>query len=62
MNLPRHSFCFLKKNKNIEVVDPSKYLKKNNQSLKNAVKNDLFDIAPDINFIDEILKVCKDDK
>lgn len=57
--LPKHSFTFLKKvneyeEKKIVAVDASSYLKKNTDSLRNAVDNDLFGIAPSIDLIYEI--------
>lgn len=57
--LPKHSFTFLKKvneyeEKKIVAVDASFYLKKNTDSLRNAVDNDLFGIAPSIDLIYEI--------
>lgn len=51
MNLPVHSFMFLRKNEKIEVVHPEDKIKKNDLSLRNAVKNDVFDISPNINKI-----------
>lgn len=59
MNLPKHSFTFLRKNPNvndcvIESVNASSFLKRNTDSLKNAVENDLFCIAPSV---DEILNI-----
>lgn len=49
MSLPIHSFVFLKKENNkIIPVDPKNYIKKNDISLKNLVRNDVFDIAPDL--------------
>lgn len=64
MDLPKHSFHFLKKkaDKTIEIIDPTKYIKKNDRTLKNAVKNDIFDMAPDTSFIYDIAGVCKDEK
>ena len=46
MNLPRHSFSFLRKRDKIEVVYPSEYIKKNDISLRNAMENDVFDLVP----------------
>ena len=46
MNLPRHSFSFLRKREKIEVVYPSEYIKKNDISLRNAMENDVFDVIP----------------
>lgn len=55
MNLPVHSFVFLRKKYDvIEVIDPKDFVKKNDISLRNAVKNDIFDIAPDVNSIFEL--------
>lgn len=54
MDLPKHAFTFFKKQKCIDIVYPSDYLKKNNSSLSMAVKNDLFNIAPDLEKIYEI--------
>lgn len=55
LDLPIHSFIFLRKKDDIiEVIDPKDFIKKNDVSLRNAVKNDIFDIAPDINSIFEL--------
>ena len=54
MNFPIHSFTFLRKCEKINIVDPSKHIKKNDVSLRNAVKNDIFEIAPDISKILEL--------
>ena len=53
MPLPMHTFSFLKKDKNnidvpITCVYADQYLKKNTDSLKNAVDNDLFCTAPEL--------------
>ncbi len=58
MNLPVHSFLFLRKNKDIEVVHPETKIKKNDVSLRNAVKNDVFDISPDINELLALEEIC----
>ncbi len=55
MNLPVHSYTFLKKEDNIEVIYPSKTLKRNDGSLVNAVKNDLFNTIPNTDYLYEIL-------
>ena len=57
--LPKHSFYFLKKEiyedgQMISVVNASDYLKKNTDSLRNAVENDLFSISPSIEALYEI--------
>ncbi len=59
MQLPKHSFIFLKKDiKNIRepirCVYASDYLKRNTDSLKCAVENDLFSAAPDLERLYEI--------
>lgn len=58
MNIPFHSFAFLRRDEydenSVSCVFASDYLKKNTQSLKNAVENDLFLVAPDTDRIYEI--------
>lgn len=56
MNLPKHSFTFFRKDSDgkIDVVYASDYLKKNTDSLKNAVDNDLFSTVPRLELINEI--------
>lgn len=56
MTLPKHSFTFLRKNAEdsecpISCIDASSLLKRNTDSLKNAVENDLFSSAPAIDLI-----------
>lgn len=56
MNLPKHSFIFLRKDSNntecpITCVDAASILKRNTDSLKNAVENDLFSSAPAVDNI-----------
>lgn len=46
MCLPVHSFTFLRKAPFIEAIDPSRLIKKNDVSLRRAVENDIFNIAP----------------
>lgn len=53
LNLPKHSFTFLKKykvddNYVIDCVYPADYLKRNTDSLKLAAENDLFLSSPDL--------------
>lgn len=53
MQLPMHSFTFLKKVQNdfetpIQCVSASQYLKRNTDSLRCAVENDLFNISPNL--------------
>ncbi len=58
MNLPIHSFLFLRKDENIKVIHPETKIKKNDVSLRNAVKNDVFDISPDINELLALEELC----
>ena len=55
LNLPFHTFAFLRRDEsddnNVSCIYASDYLKKNNQSLKNAVENDLFSTSPDTDSI-----------
>lgn len=56
MNLPKHSFTFLRKNINndecpISCIDASSLLKRSTDSLRNAVENDLFSTAPSVELI-----------
>lgn len=62
--LPKHSFTFMKKaeengQKRIVAVDASHYLKKNSDSLRNAVDNDLFGMSPSLDKIYELEDVLK---
>lgn len=57
--LPKHSFMFLKKDiddseQPIKVISASQYLKRNTDSIRNAVDNDLFSVSPNVNLIYEI--------
>lgn len=59
MPLPKHTYTILRKDphnieKPIDCVEPAKYLKRNTDSLRNAVENDLFSSAPDLENIFEI--------
>ena len=55
MDIPKHSFAFLRRDgmdeNHISCVFASEYLKKNTDSLKNAVENDVFSASPDISGI-----------
>lgn len=56
MQLPKHTFSFLKKDVNdvdnpVKCINASEYLKRGTDSLKNAVENDLFCTAPDLDKI-----------
>ena len=56
--LPKHTFNFMKKGSSneqpIQSVNASNYLKRNTDSLKTAVENDLFATAPEVELIYEI--------
>ena len=64
MNLPFHSFAFLRRDENddnkVTCIYASDYLKKNNQSLKNAVENDVFSTSPDTDSIYNLNKVFQE--
>lgn len=55
MNLPKHTFAFLKRSMDpdntITCIYASAYLKKNTDSLRNAVENDLFAMLPNLDKI-----------
>lgn len=56
MNLPKHTFTFLRKDINnvdqpITCIEASSLLKRNTDSLRNAVENDLFSTAPALELI-----------
>lgn len=58
--LPKHSFIFLKKESNdskkpIKGICASNYLKRNTDSLRNAVDNDLFSVAPNVDMVYKII-------
>lgn len=56
MNLPIHSYVFLKKdNEYSQFVQPEILFKKNDSKLLNYVKNDVFSTLPDTTAIDELL-------
>lgn len=62
MNLPKHTFSFFKKDYNSEecsiiCLNASDFLKRSTDSLRNAVENDLFSIAPLTNLIYEIADI-----
>lgn len=59
LQLPKHSFIFLRKDnkyedETIKCVCASDYIKRNTDSLRSAVDNDLFSVAPSVEFIYEI--------
>lgn len=62
MQLPKHSFTFLKKENEkkgyvIKCISANKYLKRNSDSLKNAVENDLFGTAPNLDGLYSIAEI-----
>lgn len=62
MPLPKHTFVFLKKDTNdnyqpIKCIEASKYLKRNTDSLRNAIDNDLFSISPNLELIYDMVKL-----
>ena len=52
MDIPKHSFAFLRRDEEddnkISCIYASEYLKKNTDSIRNAVENDVFSSSPDI--------------
>ncbi|MGP1437714.1 MAG: AAA family ATPase [Treponema sp.] len=58
MNLPIHSFMFLKKDETIEVVYPEKKLKDSDE-IKEAINNDVFNISPSLENIFLIEEICR---
>ncbi len=67
MNLPKHSFTFLRKDINnesepITCMSASSLLKKQEDSLRNAVENDLFSTAPALELIYDIENYGKKQK
>ena len=59
LNLPKHSFAFMKKeiddNKyNVSVTFASDILKRNTDSVKCAMENDVFGVVPDDSMLDEL--------
>lgn len=59
---PKHTFVFLKKDVNdenqpIKCVYASDYLKRNTDSVHNAVDNDLFSTSPDIELVYKIAEI-----
>lgn len=61
MSLPTHSYNFFKKNDKIEIIKASDYIEKNEISLISYIRNDVFDILPDVSLIDELYEVCNNE-
>lgn len=62
MQLPMHSFIFLKKNCKdsetpIQCISASQYLKRNTDSLRCAVENDLFNISPNLDKLFDLINL-----
>ncbi len=62
MQLPKHSYIFIKKDVDdedepIKCISASQFLKKNEDSLRNAIENDLFSVAPNMELIYEIEEI-----
>lgn len=56
LNLPVHSYLFLRKDGDkAEFVQPEDVFSKNDRSLLNYVRNDIFNTVPDISLIDSLL-------
>lgn len=60
MDLPKHAYTFMKKavidgKADISCVYASDYMKKAEDSIKNAVENDLFCIAPELNELYDLI-------
>lgn len=60
LGYPKHSYGFLKKEKTQEgyscvYKNASQYLQRNTDSLRRAVENDMFGIAPELTLLDELL-------
>lgn len=59
LNLPKHSFMFLRKTLDgddykVTAVSASDILKRNTDSIRNAVENDVFESLPDDSLLDEL--------
>jgi len=55
MNLPVHSYVFFKKDENTHIIAPELKFKKNDRTLLNYVKNDVFCTLPDVTGIYDLL-------
>lgn len=61
LNLPKHAYTFMKKcdgeESYVNCIYASSYLKRNTDSLRNAVENDLFSVAPSVDGIFDLLNM-----
>lgn len=57
MNLPMHSFTFLRKDVYSEIIHPEKlgFINKNDRNLVGFVRNDVFNTLPSIEMLNELL-------
>lgn len=56
LDLPVHSFIFIKKTKDYsEFVEANSVVKKNDRSMRNAVERDVFGVLPDTSLVSELL-------
>ncbi len=66
LNLPKHCFAFLRKRKedgyNVCVTYASEILKRNTDSIRCAVENDVFSSLPDESLLDELEMRCDDEE
>ena len=59
LNLPKHSFMFLRKKPEdgdykVTAISASEILKRNTDSIRNAVENDVFESLPDDSLLDKL--------
>lgn len=59
LNLPKHSYLFLRKHLEdntykVTAISASDVLKRNTDSLRNAVENDVFSSLPQDSLLDEL--------
>ena len=60
LNLPKHTYAFLRKKPDengeykISVAYASDYLKRNTDSIRSAVENDVFSSLPDDSLLDQL--------
>lgn len=66
LNLPKHCFAFLRKKKEdeykVSVTYASEILKRNTDSIRCAVENDVFSSLPDESLLDELELRCDDEE
>lgn len=56
LDLPVHSFIFLRKDKDCsEFIEAGSILKKNDRSIRSAVARDIFGVMPDMSLVSELL-------